>query len=131
MKNKILIVESAADLAIDIGSFKRINYEVVPVTNSLDAIKMLSSQEDISHVLIGFNLQGLTGPDLVQKIRETNKTVHICLVSVASDESMLQAALSSGANSTLRRPFSASVLLAALKSREDRETENRARKPKL
>jgi PAS domain S-box-containing protein len=82
-KERILFVDDEADIvAISKDRLQRLGYDVVALTNSLDALETFCSNPDsFDLVITDYTMPHLTGIDLANKIRRMGSTIPIILCS--------------------------------------------------
>ncbi len=61
-------------------------------------------------VLIDWNMPNMNGLELVQKIRETNKTIPLIMCTTEAEKSRVLEALKAGVNNYIVKPFTAESL---------------------
>jgi two-component system chemotaxis response regulator CheY len=99
----------------------RLGFETVEaVENAQQAIQKLE-QEEFGLVISDWQMDGMTGLDLLNKIRETPTLQHIptILVSAQSSELNSAAAKSAGAQGYLVKPFRLDILKSTIKEAFD------------
>ena len=86
---------------------KRRNFTVYDVEDGTKAIKKLEEQPDIKIVILEQDLTGVSGLELVHKIRAKHPINELIIIAVASSEKSFQSArfIKNGADDFLRKPF--------------------------
>jgi CheY-like chemotaxis protein len=86
---------------------KRRNFTVYDVDDGTKAVKKLYEQPDIKIVITEQDLTGMSGLELVQKIRAKHPINELIIIAVASAEKSFQSArfIKNGADDFLRKPF--------------------------
>lgn len=86
---------------------KRRSFTVYEVDDGIKAVKKLDEQPDIKIVIIEQDLTGMSGLELVQKIRAKHPINELIIIAVASSEKSFQSArfIKNGADDFLRKPF--------------------------
>jgi CheY-like chemotaxis protein len=104
----VLVVDSASAPRSHICQLlKRRNFTVYDVDDGTKAIQKLDEQPDIKIVIIEQDLIGMSGLELVQKIRANHPINELIIIGVASSEKSFQSArfIKNGADDFLRKPF--------------------------
>ena len=86
---------------------KRRNFSVYDVDNGIKAVQMLEEKPDIKIVITEQDLTGMSGLELLQKIRAKHPINELIIIAVASSEKSFQSArfIKNGADDFLRKPF--------------------------
>lgn len=86
------------------------------VLSAEDAQEVLESSQEISLILLDIHLPGMSGTDLLKKLREEENYIPIIfLTSKDSDEDII-AGLKLGADDYVSKPFDYEVLIARIES---------------
>lgn len=85
-------------------------YEVVAAESGEDALETLTSYKP-DLVILDVMMNGISGLETCQKIRETEKALKILILSGRNTEGDIQAGYDAGADIYLTKPFRASELL--------------------
>jgi len=119
---RVLVVDDVASMRnILCLMLNRLGFETVEtVENGQQAIQKLE-QAEFGLVISDWQMEGMTGLDLLNKIRETPTLQHIptILVSAQSSELNSAAAKSAGAQGYLVKPFRLDVLKSTIKEAFD------------
>lgn len=86
---------------------KRRNFNVYDVDGGTKALDKLEEENDIKIVIIEQDLTGMSGLELVQKIRAKHPLNELIIIAVANSEKSFQSArfIKNGADDFLRKPF--------------------------
>lgn len=111
---KILIVD---DSRVARGSIKRtlsefIDIEFIEADDGLSALKVLEN-EDPEIIFTDWYMEEMDGLELIQKIRENNKSVKICMITSETNAERKAMALDMGADYILNKPFQNHELVKA------------------
>ena len=109
---KVLIADdnAATRLAIKI-LIQRMGYQPLEATNGPEALKLIR-RERPGVVLMDIIMPGMTGIEVLERIRQEKATEHIpvvMLTSVTSSETVIKS-LQTGANDYVVKPFSAATI---------------------
>jgi len=119
---RVLVVDDVASMRnILCLMLNRLGFETVEtVENGQQAIQKLE-QAEFGLVISDWQMEGMTGLDLLNKIRETPTLQHIptILVSAQSSELNSAAAKSAGAQGYLIKPFRLDILRSTIKEAFD------------
>ena len=104
---KALVVdESQIMRRIIISVLKKCGVEdIAEVANGQEAVDMLSQSTDVGLVLMDWNLPVMTGIEALHRIRATNKTLPVIMVTTESEEQKVVEAIKAGANGYVLKPF--------------------------
>ena len=80
---------------------------------ALGVDKALSSIYDL--VIIDYNLPGMTGLEIIQKLRVNSRYVDVPIIIISTDLESIKAARSAGADAFLLKPIRPNKLLLAAK----------------
>lgn len=92
-------------------------YEAVPAANGKEAMNILEAgSEDISLVLLDWNMPVLNGIDVIKKMRSDHRfeKIPVLMVSTESEDDRIQEAISAGAQGYLTKPFTPEQLTEAI-----------------
>jgi two-component system, OmpR family, KDP operon response regulator KdpE len=112
-RNTILIVDDEEEIRKMLNIFlDAAEFKVAESENGKQAIRMAASiKPDL--ILLDLGLPDMDGKDIVKGIREWSQ-VPIVVLTVRSEDSEVAAALNTGADDYITKPFSAEVLLARI-----------------
>ena len=120
---RVLVVDDVASMRNILAlMLNRLGFETVDlVENAEQAIQKLE-QHEFGLVISDWQMNGMTGLDLLNKIRETPALQHIptILVSAQSSELNSSAAMSAGAQGYLVKPFRLDILKSTIKEAFDK-----------
>lgn len=112
---RILVVEDEANIKSFIGTILAANgYEVLTAENGKQALMQISSCCPDA-VILDLGLPDIDGQSVIRSVREWSE-VPILVVSARSQEKEKVAALDSGADDYITKPFSTAELLARLRT---------------
>lgn len=114
---KLLLVEDTLTLGKNIARYLELkDFSVIHVLSAEDGEELLETQKDISLILLDIHLPGISGIELLEKLRSAgNQIPVIFLTSKDSDEDMI-AGLKLGADDYVSKPFDYEVLIARIQS---------------
>ncbi|MBE6895694.1 MAG: response regulator transcription factor [Ruminococcaceae bacterium] len=110
---KILILEDEMSIRdFIVFNFKRAGYEVFEAGSGNEALSVFSENPDIQLAVLDVMLPDIDGFEVCRKLRAQNKTMGIIMLSAKDlDEDVLSGFIS-GADDYVKKPVSASVLVA-------------------
>ena len=110
---KILILEDEMSIRdFIVFNFKRAGYEVFEAGSGNEALNVFSENPDIPLAVLDVMLPDIDGFEVCRKLRAQNKTMGIIMLSAKDlDEDVLSGFIS-GADDYVKKPVSASVLVA-------------------
>ncbi len=90
-------------------------YEVIEVTNGHDALDVLATDNTIDCVFLDESMPGITGLETLEKIRATNKSLPIVMITKNEAEDLMENAIGSLINDYLIKPVNPNQILMTLK----------------
>ncbi|HTF90999.1 MAG TPA: response regulator [Planctomycetota bacterium] len=107
MRKIIARVLRQADIAVE---------HVLEASNGVEGLERLASDPDIQLVLSDVNMPSMDGLAFVRAVREklTKERMPMIMVTTEGGKQMLQAALDSGANGYVTKPFNSDTMRGAL-----------------
>ncbi len=114
-KSKILIVDDEADIR-EILSFNLTNegYQIMEVASAEQAWELLN--EDIHLILLDVMMEGMSGFQFANKLRQANIHTPIIFLTAKSSENDMLTGFSIGGDDYIYKPFSIKEVLARVKS---------------
>jgi two-component system chemotaxis response regulator CheY len=79
--------------------------DVIEVTNGQEAVDLLAQPNDVGLVLLDWNMPVMTGIEALTRIRTTNKSLPVVMVTTESEKEKVVEAIKAGANDYLLKPF--------------------------
>ncbi len=114
---RILLVEdNVLNQKVVSFNLRKFNYEVVAVTNGIDALKLLS-EENFSLILMDLMLPGMNGYEITREIRKkekqaaAEKEIPIIAITANTLDNDRQKCFDVGMNEYLSKPFTVEELL--------------------
>lgn len=105
MRKSVVIIEDDKDINDSLATvFKDHGYEVRPYTKAQDFMEKDNFLNTESY-LIDWHLPDLNGVEVIQKIRNANKTAAVFLMSASNKSDLPLEALGVGADHFLKKPF--------------------------
>ena len=106
MMNVLIVDDSAVMRKVIIRELKKCGIE--DVTEAADGLEGLeaASKHEFNLILMDWNMPGLLGIEVVQKLREAKITAPIMMVTTEGEKSNVVLAIQAGANNYLVKPFS-------------------------
>lgn len=99
---------------------RRAGFDVVAdLGNGTDALAAIEAEE-IDVAVLDVSMPGLSGLDIVRRLREEGRPVRVVLVSASVDAAALDAGIRAGADDYVMKPFSPRELAAGLSAASDR-----------
>ena len=117
---KVLIVDDSATMRKIIARVLRqadISIEVVvEAANGIEGLERLSSDPEIQLVLTDLNMPCMDGVAFVRAVRETRSKEILPMIMITTEggKAMMQAALDSGANAYVTKPFNSDTVRVAM-----------------
>ncbi|MEF3301708.1 response regulator transcription factor [Paenibacillus sp. GYB003] len=115
MSGKVLLVEDERKIARVLElELRHEGYEVTLAENGPDGLE-LALGDDWDVILLNIMLPGITGLEVLRRIRETNRTVPIILLTARDTVPDKVTGLDLGANDYLTKPFAIEELMARIR----------------
>lgn len=113
---RLLLIEDDLDLAeLSIAYFKQNNIEVVHYTKPLEALQSVLSQDPhFDAIVTDLNLPGITGVDLIKRLRAEGILTPAILITVSNDVDTAIAAIDAGAYDFVVKPLHFPQLLISV-----------------
>ena len=109
MRKIVARVLRQADIAVE---------QVLEAANGLEGLERLASDPDVQLVLTDVNMPTMDGIAFVRAVRATRskESLPVIMVTTEGGQQMLQAALDSGANGYVTKPFNSDTIRLALEA---------------
>ena len=113
MAKKILVMEDEANIrGFIVINLQRAGYETIEADSGEMALEKLEQHKDISLALLDVMLPGIDGFEVCRRIRATNTTIGIIMLTARSQEMDKITGLMTGADDYVTKPFSPAELTA-------------------
>jgi two-component system, chemotaxis family, chemotaxis protein CheY len=115
---RILVVDDTKSVHayLDVMFEGKEEYHLVHVYNGLDALAEISKGTDFNLVLLDWEMPGLNGVEILQKIREDDKKLPVIMVTSRNASTDLMKAIKAGANEYIMKPFTQEILFEKLEN---------------
>ncbi|MEO1518567.1 MAG: response regulator [Bacteroidota bacterium] len=121
-KIKILWADDEIDLLKPQMLFlQQKGYEVLTVTNGHDALEECEETKDIDVVFLDESMPGLTGLETLSKIKETNPSLPVVMITKNEAENVMEEAIGSQITDYLIKPVNPNQILLTLKKIIDKK----------
>ncbi|MBR6811885.1 MAG: response regulator transcription factor [Oscillospiraceae bacterium] len=112
---KVLILEDEASIrSFVVINLKRAGYDVLEADTGAKALEIIAENPDIKVAVLDVMLPDTDGFEVCRKIRATNATMGIVMLSARSQEMDKVTGLMTGADDYVTKPFSPAELLARI-----------------
>ena len=112
---KVLILEDEASIrSFVVINLKRAGYDVLEADTGESALRIIAENPDIKVAILDVMLPDTDGFEVCRKIRATNATMGIVMLSARSQEMDKVTGLMTGADDYITKPFSPAELLARI-----------------
>ena len=113
MTRKVLVLEDEASIrGFIVINLTRAGYEVIEAEAGEDALELLQKNGDIRVALLDIMLPGIDGFEVCRRIRATNTSIGIIMLTARSQEMDKVTGLMTGADDYVTKPFSPAELTA-------------------
>ena len=110
---KVLVLEDESSIrSFIVINLRRAGYEVVEAESGEEALEKLSLHSDVRVALLDIMLPGIDGFEVCRRIRTTNATIGIIMLTARSQEMDKVTGLMTGADDYVTKPFSPAELTA-------------------
>jgi two-component system chemotaxis response regulator CheY len=108
---KILLVDDSRTIRnIQKNTLKTLGHEdVAEAGDGLEALACMAKQRP-DLMLVAWNMPNMDGITLVRKVRETDKTLPMIMVTTEAEKSRVLEAVKAGVNNYVVKPFTAETL---------------------
>lgn len=112
---KILVLEDEESIrGFVVINLKRAGYEVVEASSGEQALERLAEHPDVSVALLDIMLPDIDGFEVCRRIRATNMTIGIIMLTARTQELDKVTGLMTGADDYVTKPFSPTELIARI-----------------
>lgn len=114
----ILVIEDEDTLRISVCKMlRRLGFSVLEASDGHTALDLVESHgDDIAAVLLDLTLPGLSGPKVLERIREVRPLIKIILTSAYPRAAAIAAVGTLSSVSFIRKPYRAQELAALIRS---------------
>lgn len=111
MNMKILLVDDSRTIRnIQKNTLKTLGLtDVTEAADGLEALSCLANQRP-DLMLVDWNMPNMDGITLIKKVRETDKSLPIIMVTTEAEKSRVLEAVKAGVNNYVVKPFTAETL---------------------
>ncbi|MDO8907227.1 MAG: response regulator transcription factor [Pseudohongiella sp.] len=112
---RILVADDHAVVRRGICSLIGLTHDMELAGEAADSTQVLAliHHPDVSLLMVDMNMPGLSGLDLIGKVREQRPDLPILVLSMFTDNQMVEAALIAGANGYLSKSSDPDIIIAA------------------
>lgn len=113
---KILIVEdNAVNAELASIVLKRASFEVFLAPDAYRALEILSEQPDMPIVLVDLHLPGMSGRELVKKIRETDQKIKLVAFTASAMIADVEQTLREGFDGYITKPIDIATFVSKIR----------------
>ena len=113
MTKKVLVLEDESSIrGFIVINLTRAGYEVIEAETGEQALDLLQKNSDVRVALLDIMLPGIDGFEVCRRIRATNTTIGIIMLTARSQEMDKVTGLMTGADDYVTKPFSPAELTA-------------------
>ena len=113
MTRKVLVLEDESSIrGFIVINLTRAGYEVIEAETGEQALELLQKNGDVRVALLDIMLPGIDGFEVCRRIRATNTTIGIIMLTARSQEMDKVTGLMTGADDYVTKPFSPAELTA-------------------
>ena len=122
-KNSILVVDDEVGPRESLRMILKPIYDVHTVENGQDALDFIS-QEKVDLVTLDLNMPGLSGADVLQKIKKLQPDIEVMVITGYGTLDNAREALGLGAGDFISKPFSIADVIAIVSKAFERRSQN-------
>lgn len=112
---KVLVLEDESSIrSFIVINLRRAGYEVIEAETGEEALEKLKEHADVRVALLDIMLPGIDGFEVCRRIRATNATIGIIMLTARSQEMDKVTGLMTGADDYVTKPFSPAELTARI-----------------
>ena len=127
---KVLVLEDESSIrSFIVINLRRAGYEVVEAETGEEALEKLKEHTDVRVALLDIMLPGIDGFEVCRRIRATNATIGIIMLTAREEEADKVSGLEIGADDYITKPFSLSVLRARVNTQLRKQASNHKNAP--
>ena len=127
---KVLVLEDESSIrSFIVINLRRAGYEVVEAESGEEALEKLKLHSDVRVALLDIMLPGIDGFEVCRRIRATNASIGIIMLTARSQEMDKVTGLMTGADDYVTKPFSPAELTARVDALVRRLGNDAADKP--
>ncbi len=113
MHRKVLVLEDESSIrGFIVINLTRAGYEVIEAESGEEALDLLQQHTDVRVALLDIMLPGIDGFEVCRRIRATNTSIGIIMLTARSQEMDKVTGLMTGADDYVTKPFSPAELTA-------------------
>ena len=113
MAKKVLVLEDESSIrGFIVINLTRAGYEVIEAETGEQALELLQTHTDVRVALLDIMLPGIDGFEVCRRIRATNTSIGIIMLTARSQEMDKVTGLMTGADDYVTKPFSPAELTA-------------------
>ena len=128
---RVLVVEDEESLALGVrDALLHSGYAAEVCHDGSDALGVLE-RETFDLLVLDLMLPGTNGFDVLQRVRETNRSMRVLILTALSDEEDVLKGFELGADDYMSKPFSPRELVARIDAQFRRQVESAAPPPML
>lgn len=108
---KILLVDDSRTIRnIQKNTLKALGYEdIAEASDGIEALACIAkARPDL--ILVDWNMPNMDGITMIKKVRETDKTMPIIMVTTEAEKTRVMEAVKAGVNNYVVKPFTAETL---------------------
>ena len=114
---KVLVLEDESSIrSFIVINLRRAGYEVIEAETGEEALEKLKEHADVRVALLDIMLPGIDGFEVCRRIRATNATIGIIMLTARSEDADKIIGLESGADDYVTKPFNILELKARIRA---------------
>ena len=122
-RRSILVVDDQLSIRESIRMILKPKYEVLTAADGNEALQCIQ-KDKIDIVTLDLKMPGLSGIDVLKKIKQHNADIEVIVISAYGTPQNLQEAVRQGAGDFITKPFNADDLINSIGKSLERRTYN-------
>ncbi|HRH76107.1 MAG TPA: response regulator [Cellvibrionaceae bacterium] len=113
---KVLVVDDSSTVRNEVSSYLSAQgIEVSTAVDGLDGLSKIQQDPNLKLVLCDVNMPNMDGLTMVEKVKQSGKTISIIMLTTESNPNMKQRGKDAGVKGWIVKPFNGEAAIAGIK----------------